>query len=522
MLVVVWMLVSILMLSVPFVHWARRPAGSVYTGNTYESVGDVFVYLNFIDQAAHGVWRFQNFFTPEPHQGILINPLLFILGVGSRVTHLSPLVWWHVGRTVLLFPLLVLLFVFARKLSNHVPRQWFLWSVVLASGAVWLIHAESSTFVAALYSPLQIWSLTSLVAVMLVLLRWYERGVRFWEGILLVVAGIVQATVQPYGLLLWAAIPGAFLALEAVRGQIRWRRAAGVFLPFALATFAGYAVVLYEVGSSPLLRIWSLQAAGTPWPWIAVGLSSLYLLPFAVLGLVAVRHRFLSSPALRLIGVWLVIAALLTRSPYPYAYRLMLFFHIPLALFVGYGLWALWQRTRRRYAWRVALLFACVPLISGNLYHLYANYTGRYPLAAYRYVPKAEAEALRWIRNSTPPTSLLLASPNWDTLLAQQAYRRVFVTEGWQTVGYWKRIQEALAVYGGQFDEDALRRFVQDNGVTHILLSDWERRAAEDVARRFLSARLARQYSYGFSPARYDFLQLVYDEGGVTIYEVRR
>lgn len=521
-ILLLWLALAIITTSVPFVHWLRRPPGTVYTGYTYESVGDIFVYLNLIEQGKNGAVVFQDFFTSEKSQGGLFNPLFLVLGKTAAVFHLSPLVIWHIARVVLLFFFLFVLVKLVETLRLPSRTSWVAVLFVLCTGGVWLANSEAATFLSLLYSPMVTWSLTTTALVMLLLIRSPQKKPSIVTALLFILLGVLQAFIQPYVLILWLGLGSVFLAVEAFFFQRSLLNAVLTLAPLALGVILGYAGVTYEVMSSSVLSAWSHNAVVPPWAWYQVDLFFGALLPLALFGARKFRHRFIESSdrGIRMIFLWLLVAFVFSRSPYPYAYRLMLYVHLPLAVAAALGAVWLWDHTKKSYVARTALCFLFILAISDPLHHMQKNFTTKPGIPIFRYLQPEDVAATQWVRQHTPPDSVFLTAPAWDSLFATSAYRKVYVTEGWQTVDFMEKITQSLAVYAGHMSPDEFFHFLQQNGIRYVVLSAWERNAASIAAQHFAEPRNVLEYQFAFQPSAYPYLSLVYDHGTFQIYEV--
>ncbi|MBI4415037.1 MAG: hypothetical protein HY566_02245, partial [Candidatus Kerfeldbacteria bacterium] len=217
--------------------------------------------------------------------------------------------------------------------------------------------------------------------------------------------------------------------------------------------------------------------------------------------------------------VWLVAGIFVSQIPaFPYAYRVMIIMHLPLAYAASMGMLWLWGRFRSRLRVQVLLVFLAVAAFSDNISHLTHNFRRDYRASQKLYLTSEASQAILWLRKETPTNSVLLHSPSWDTLLAEQAYRQVFATAGWQTVDSTRNIFSALNVYSGKESAQELEDFLRASRITHIIVSPLERQSG--VWRIFPtpSSDISAEYVFGFSPSQYSFLREVYNEGGFEIY----
>ncbi|MBI4415058.1 MAG: hypothetical protein HY566_02360 [Candidatus Kerfeldbacteria bacterium] len=441
----------VLTTSIPIINWLQRPDGSTYTGYSYESVGDIFVYLNLIEQAKNGELLLKDFFTPEEHGGILLNPLYLILGWTARLFHLTPLVAWHLFRVLFLFAFVLLLYrVLAGVTRNERERRVVLLAI-LTTGSLLLLSHEASTFLSLLYSPMAGLTLLLSLGYFHLFLDAAEKGLTAWRFFGMFLLGAAQSTSHPYVVVLWAAIPLVFIFLGALIRERPLRASIILALPpISIAAFY-LAFYFFTVFRSPILRSWAENAMLGPWPpsVLFLFLGALGLL--AIVGIVACRNELWKNQRGRFFLVWLIVGIFISQIPgFPYAYRVMAVMHLPLAYMASMGIVWLWQKSRKHLRLQMLLVFLAVPAFSDNISHLTHNFRRDYRASQKLYLTSETSQAMLWLRKETPTNSVLLHSPGWDTLLAEQAYRQVYATAGWQTVDSTRNIFSALYVYSGK------------------------------------------------------------------------
>lgn len=519
-LLTVFFILTVVTTAIPVINIIHRPAGTLYTGYTYESVGDIFFYLNLIEQAKKGNVLFQNFMTPEQHPAVFFHPLFLFLGWLVRAAHIGGLTAWHIARIILLLPLLVVLYTFLAKIFAHEHQRRFALLFTLCSGGILLATHESSLFVSLLFSPLSILTTLDSWVFFLLFLRHYRNGLRVGTSICMIALGLLQAIIHPYALLLWGVIPLAYLFVNVLLHKIRPLFAAQQSLPVIVALFAGYGYLLFFVLSNPVLRAWSNGAAIYSWPWIYVWLFFGTLLPLALIGIFAHRNEFLHSDSHQFLLLWLLVNLSLARSSYPYAGRVMILLFLPLGVCASYGAVWIWQKTRYNAIARQALPFLLALTLSNNLFHLFADITGAYDGAEQRYIDQQDVRVTTWLRGQGKPSDVVLAAPSWDTLFGQLAFHQVFITYGGLTNQFYQRLPQALNVYAGHYNVDDLFALVKENSIRYVVVGPRERNSGYIEAIKFRKSVWKTQYAFNFHPERYSFLHMAYNEGGYAVYEV--
>lgn len=523
-LIAVGLCLSIITTAVPVIAWLQRPAGTVYTGYSYESYGDIFVYLNFIEQAKNGAPLFTQYFVSVPHAPALFNPLFLVMGWTARLLHLPALVAWHLGRIALLWLFLWMLWKFLRRLSLTEGERHVAVLSVVATGAVYLNNRESATFLSLLSSPMAIASIILPLVYFLTVLRTLERGLSWRRAVMLLAIAALQATVQPYTMPFWAVLLLTLFFVEAMLRRRTTLRSVGLLLWCVLPIVMAYSAVVFVVLQSDALLTWSQNAVFRTWRWQHVVSALLPLLPLAAVGAWRFRSRLATHTPILLLVLWLPLALAFSQSPYPYASRTMLLAHLPLAMLAAIGGAALWRAQRARFAVRSLVLLLFVLSLSDNLHHLVANATQRFDqygnsfVRVFSHLTPDDQAALRWLRTETPKDAVILSAPVWDTLLAGVTHRYPYVTV--MSARKEQRFVEAWQIYAGQYDADQLRRFVAERSIGYITVSDRDRLSGWWEAKQSNLPIFAQQWPFAFDPSRYPFLELAFQQGTFAIYRV--
>ncbi len=513
--------IALITTSVPIASWIVRPTGTTFTGFSYESVGDIYFYLNLIEQVAHGNVLLKNFMTPEIHGPTFLQPLFLFLGWTSRWLHLAPLVSWHLARVLLLFPFGIAIFAFLRRVFDDDLRAKIGLVTIAIGGGFYLINHEASTFLGLLYSPMSVLTLTLTILYLHTWMRLFRGGWSWTSAALLVALAVFQAMTHPYALVVWVVTPAAFLFLEVLLRHTTIKRATLFSLPVVAGALAGYGYLFLAILRSPVMQAWTNGAIIRPWWWTHIFLFAGAMLPLAILGVFVWRRTPTGMMWLRFLCVWLLSTLVLARSPYPYAGRLMMLLHLPLAILAANGVAFLWSWSEKRgMARRVVLVFVLALLVSENVRHLAKNFTGSYFLSSNRYVSAAEMRAFQWIRRQTPENAIILHAYNWDTMVAQLAYRQVYATGGGLTSNFPYRIYEALDIYAGHYSPEQLREFVGQYQIRYILLSARDRQSGYTEVERFGNVYYKERYAFHLLPEQYPFLREVYNNSGFQIYAV--
>lgn len=457
-------------------------------------------YLAKIQQGWQGSWSFQLPYSAEPNQGAYLFLFYLFLGHVARWLGLSPVLVFHLARLLSAVLLLLALKRFFSTIFKDRPRvaTWAFLFAGLGSGLGWLAALAggftSDFWVAEAYPFLSMYS-SPHFSLGLAILLWFlsqdDQPFRKRDILFLAVAGLLLGIIFPFGVVVAGVIAVGTAAYDLLTRQpIRWQA------PFVFLCVGGI-TILYQfivIRADPILAIWDRQNQ-TPSPalWDFL-VSFLPLLALAIYGVVqAIRHR---SRRVILLAGWLILGALLIYFPFNLQRRFLFGYMIPVAGLAAYGLAEL--KVRRKKLLGFAALGLTVPtlliIIAGGV------------LAVKNHEPsmtlqKAEVSGLDHLAQVSQPGDLVLASPESGLFIPAYSGRRVIYGHPFETVNAQAEKSAVEDFFQNPVDAAALN-WARDRGVRWIW---WGPR--EDAYGKL----------QGDLPAR---LRLVYDEGGIKLFEV--
>lgn len=521
-LLITWLALAVVTTSVPVVDYLRRPAGSVFTGYSYESVGDIFGYLNMIEQAERGHVLFTPIMSAVQNAPGFFNPFFLLIGWGGALFHLSPLAAWHAARIVLILLLIILLWkALSNLLEKEMPRRVVLVGMLLISGVSPTQNHESSTFVSLLYSPLTLAMLCCMLGLTLACFAVARNGLRWRSAAVIAGTILAQSYLQPYVLPVMVILPIVWVALLYLQQRIPRQTLFRTVMLVGLASAATFYLLYFMASHNPVIREYAVSFRNVLWQVDIIFLYMTFLLPATCAFVFYRRRKMLTHPASLWMVLWLVITLFFLFVPYPYSGRLISLVHVPLEFFSVAGLAILW-RGRWKY-------FHCRPLaaiiIGSLLYpaalHLVVNWTGNYEDAtSMKYIDATTQKGFIWIRKNTPHNAILFTAPSWDTLFSQQVNRQAYAISGGFQRDFWHRAQQSFDLLAGHESPERLFDFLSQNHIGFIVVSQKERDIEEWVSDVF-GDTAALQYAFQFVPERYTFLYPVYDVEGFRVYQVK-
>jgi len=515
------------------------PSDLVYT-HLIMNPEDAHTYWAKMVQGFHGAWGYTIPFTAVPHPPAFVGGFYLGLGHLARLLGLSLTAVWHLSRitTTLLLGAAIWLFT-----GHFLPRRGRRTAFLLAlfgSGFGWLLlvlgqpfwlgafpvdfkQPGAHIFFTALTFP-HITAGTAFILLSMLSMKQVADATPSWRrwALLAGFSNLLLGIAYPFLLYIIMLTTLLFwVALSWRARRPRRRLALRLNLQFILPAplYLYYAIVLT---SNPVFQSWDAQAGtpSPPWPHFLVAFGPYLLL---ILWPYLARRKPARPPLdsdAALLWCWLAAAALLLYAPLGPQRRFVQGAHVPLALLAAGAFvhqllpaWrqsGWWQRlvARPRYttpALSRFLSFLLLLFLSiGNLY-LLADVSNTavfvQPDPLFRPVP--EFAALAWIESETAPDAPFLAAYQSGNLIAGRTARPVV----W---GHWAETMAEPAIaaavntfFNSETDNGWRIGFLANQGVQYVWFSP---REAELGA---------------FQPAAAPFLEPVYENGMVRIFQVR-
>ncbi|MFA6428556.1 MAG: hypothetical protein WCW02_03375 [Candidatus Buchananbacteria bacterium] len=506
----------------------------VYTGITTLTPGDYNVYYSYIQQVKSGQWLFKDLFTSESHQASFFNLFFWSNGLLAKFFNLAP-VWALFLYKMLLIPLgvwvvylLVGLFV-----SKGLTRNLTLGLAFFGSGCGFLLYGlinylptyqgglgyynipmdlwvpEFSFFTSLIHLPHQILSFSFLLLTFYFFLLAETRQKIVWSlGAGLSALILIQS--HPFYLVTVLAVLGSYLLIQTLRlKKIYWFGLKNFFVIIILCSPAViYWLWLMKVDWLVQIRnfqnvlpttIWYLTLASYfPW-WL-----------FASLGAWSLARKSDKNTIEIFLLCWFIVGAVLIYSPVAFQRRLVEGWWLPLVvLSVSYLRQATWLikiiKFLRTNNWQIKVFCFLVGglIILSNLFivgrHLEANLNHWDPVFILRPVDAA----FSWLKNNTKAEAVILAGDLYGNFIPGWTNRTVYAGHGVETVWFHQeKFWQVVWLLRTNNLDDKKAAWLRQNKINYLFYSDNEK-------------------AYGsFSPAQKDYLQLVYQNSAVSIYQV--
>ena len=473
--------------------------GMVWTGKQYLSPGDTPVYFSYIMQVKQGAYLFRNLFTTE-HVPPVLN--IFWLGVGlfARAFSLSPLVAYYLTRTILIFPLCVVLYLLIGQCYRAVRERMIALTCVLWTSGVGLFFepffgnavatatryerpidlwvSEGNTFLTVLYSPHFIASLTLFFAIILLLsFAWKTEHVRY--GVAAGVCGLLLFQFHPFHAPTLYAIPFVYGAVMLLRKQHLQKNFWWSYALFVGISLPSVAYHYYLSRSSPLIAAMNARNVTlTPSLWhVAIGFG-VWSIAWALTWQLR-RRGYQQLLHWDFLCVWAIVQTSLLYSPLLFQRRLVEGLQFPLVMLGVPALCALYAwLTKSRFANRAyVIIFLAMILLSSNIYAVrsdiqlfFANYGGLF------YVDRNETAVWRWIEKNVSRDAVVLASPFLSNMIPGMTGRTVFIGHWAMTLSGSQKQSAAATFYRSQ-DSVGRAFFLKENNIGYVLYGPRERSA---------------------------------------------
>lgn len=526
-----------LITAVPFIYGQlMTPSDSIYTPNFHRTTGDTYVYMSMVEEARQGAWSFHNLFTSENHPPVLLNPLWWLLGFFARFFTLDSGWWLQIARSLLIFisvPVSYLaIAVFVKKSGTRLLGLALALSV---SGLGYLYYRlvdpsiMPNIFTVEFYStPTDVWLSEAHPLLMFLASPHFQLSficllftfIFFYLGMTggpkryLVFSGLfnlVLAIFHPYETVFILFVTLTFTVVLILWPGVTWKKVGGYLARFALMvliTAPGLAYQAYVFFGQPVFKSWAWQSmtVSPNYQYYLWGFG-IYV-PLAIIGLIVMFRQFNQRYAFVL--TWVIVTIPLLYSPFPFNRRFIEGIFIPLGIISAVALVAAYEKITATPAWKRRLFILLtgvvlsVAIIPTNFYNWWSflEVQRQYPVVPF-YLPKNERAALEWLKNNTPPGSVVLSGHIAGFFIPAFSARPVFIGHDLQTA-YFAQKKPMMEWFFRSDTEDAelKREFLLLNNISYLYYGP-------------------NEHSLGsYHPENKNYLTPVFEDGDVTVFQV--
>lgn len=462
-------------------------------------------YLAKMRLGWQGEWRFQLTYSPEPGKGAYLFLFYIFLGHLARISGISLPSMFHLAR-LLSSALLIYAFLrlYRRWLGDFSPWGFHLLVAltVFGSGMGWIAALfgafTSDLWVSEAYPFLSMYANPHFPLSLALLLVYYDllaSGARWRQFPLVFAFGLALAVIQPFAVVVGAAISVGYLLWEWIETR-RWPA-----LPAAVGFAAGGgAFLLYQysaIQSEPILSLWNAQnLTPTPPAWdVLIAFS-----PALILAAAAIIYLFRNRQAGRckLFVIMIIAGIALAYFPFSLQRRFLLGYFIPCAFL---GVMAIIQVSGVKSRLRSGLAAALLLLSMGtNLLVLLGGLSAIPRHDPMLFITKDENLAFAWMSAQERQAGPILASAETGMFIPAYTGWRVVYGHPFETVHAEQRKADINAIFDGSMSAGDIEMYLVRNRIRYIFWGPREQLIRTD------------------NP--FEEYDIAYQNSGVTIYRL--
>ncbi len=505
------------------------PTDKVYIGS-FPILYDKPTYLAEMTQGEAGNWKMIDMYTTEPQQPVFIYPLYLGLGHIARITQISVENIFLISRFFFGIILLFAVLYFIRYFTPEENQRKIAYTLALfASGLGWLNINQQSIdlwipdaipMIRFSYFPHIMLANTLFLASILLIYHAIKNNsakVAIASGIATFALNIILPFESAFLYILIAsfAIIYFFINQNVIKNNLK------NLLLFFIISIPSFVFMIYLGTTNPIWKMVEKQNILITPPFFDIFTGYGIILFFSILGL----WTLIKKDKLKgiLFSLWILGVFILTRIPlsiYPMQRRFLeTAFYIPLAITAGFGMAAIYDYLKQKRIKNLnhkifcfSMFFLIPAFFAGNLQVWYNRFdlfikNTENPLF---YLPKENIEAMKWLSQNTPTSSIILASFYNSNVIPYYADRIVYAGHGAMTVNFKEKLAKTEKFYSGKYSSGEMIEFFKKEKIDYIFYSEEEK----------ISAISEKRLNY-FNPNDYPFFKKIYQNEKVKIYKVR-
>ena len=487
-------LLLLLLQIVPFAFaFSQTHPGWVF-GGFLLNPADGNSYLAKMQEGLAGSWRFQLLYSPNEVRGGFLFLFYLFLGHVAGWFNLPLLLVFHCARLLSDCLLFVSLGNYLDTIFHDNPHSGdiAMWLVTVGSGMGWLVAltggvltgdfwiAEAFPFLSMFANP----HFPLGLALLLWILVLDQTPTIRWRGPVALLLSLLLAVIQPFGIVILAG-------LLCANWFIRWILERKLNFSFILWSFSlGGPFLMYQwlvIRGDPYLAAWDLQNV-TPAPPIwdfALSLSPAIIFAFVGIFLALKQRR----ESLLQVSAWILLGVLLVYFPFNLQRRFMTGLYIPVAVLSVSGV--LWLVNRPNPALKRQLALGVPALIGLSvvtnlliLISVFAAVLSKQPNPKI-YIPEADIRAMLWMREHTPPGSVVLANADVGQLIPAWSGRRVIYGHPFESVNADKQKGALTQFFSGVWSMEDQKDYLATEHPSYIYLNTAEQASLHEAVGSF-------------------------------------
>jgi len=532
-------LILIILTGLPYLYaWLVAPAGFVYNGLASLTPADNPVYYSYINQVKSGQFLVKDLFTTEPQAVGLLNIFWLAIGLLAKILFLPPALVFHLSRLLLIPVFNFVLYGFVSLFfSEPGKRKFCLFFLLFSAGLgaysinqissfdlasqpgywtpndIWI--PESIVFLTLYKTPHFIASLGLMITIFSLMIFSFRQNRLVYSAIAGLLA-LVYFNFHPFYIPMIFGTLGLYLLILIFRAnKILWRPLSH-FLLLIIVSSPSIIYHFWTLAHDPVLQQRALQNVTIAPPFIFILIGYGFLWPLAIAGIIWLFRRRQFNDYFLFLLSWLVFSVVLVNLPFQFQSRYTQGLHLPLAIFSVVALFFLAEKfltpaNLKKYpVWldnkvMAAILFLVLfmPSIVFNLTRDIYYFTFRPPaVAPYFYLSAASLEAMKQLAN-LPAGQNVLANDLVDSLfIPGQAAQAVYLAHSIETIDYPVKIYYFQWFFYSDRAEIKKHQFLLDQNIDYLFFN------------------FQNQKPGYFNPTTKSYLQLVYQNSQVAVYQV--
>lgn len=490
---------------------------------------DYHNYFSYIEQARQGHFVFKDLYTSEEQPPVIVNVFFLFLGLLAKFLNLEAPIIFQLARILLIFifsfiAFLFICYFFTEKKKREICFIFLLFSSGLGrlvgnlapfphkSLSLDLWVPEAITFLTLYTNTLFIASLTLIIIIFLLMLLAKENNNIFYA----LGAGFFALLLfqfHPYHIPTIFTVLGTFLIyLSLKQKRIDWQ----FFFYYLILFFVSlpslfYYFFLFYFHSLTIERIRQALPVGfTPsLPHLISAYGFLFILAF--IGVFqSIKQK---GDRFSFLVVWFFSQMVLIYSPLPLQRRLTEGLHVVITILAIIGIFTLYNFLKGKITYQKFLKFFG-PSLKFFFISLFVLFFGLSNLAIISndillilkkelFFDKEKKEAMQWLKRNTREDDIILANPYWNgNFIPGIAVRRVYIGHGVETAYSSIKEKELRWFFKDNENDSKKYQFLKKKGIDYLFYSDEEMALGQ------------------FNPEQKHYLKKVFEQRGVTIYQV--
>lgn len=541
-LFVLWTtLFIILITTLPYLYgYYQTPPNHTYTGLHSLTPGDIHVYFSWMEQVKQGNFISHDLYTSEPQSRILLNSFWSVEGLIAKGTGLSNNMVFQLSRIILIpFFVFLLYLISAYFFSSRLWRTitFIFFSFASGLGVLITVFLPNSVYAKGWYDwPLDLWapesnnlltmfqsphlilSTSLLILILFLALFSFEKdSIRYSisAGILALILFQFHPFHTPTVLSILAVYFILQFLLNLKKLKDKKEYLFNIVKHSTLITLISLPSILYWLVLERydfITQIRTFQNVTlTPSLWVAITSYGLVLILalWAIYKIITAKK--LNNHYLFLI-VWLLVQFALMYSPLLFQRRLMQGLQIPMIILAVFGLYFIYNYLKTKLSaknfdfyihnkWLMIIIFILF-FTSSNIYNWIREIAVFAEIYPQLYLANDKIAGYDWLKTNTPQGTVVLTDLYNGNIIPGRTGRKVFVGHGVETLFFESKLNQMLWFFTTNHLDDKKQQFLKDNNIQYIFYSDNEK----DIGT--------------FNPNQKDYLQRVFSQDGVDIYQV--